>query len=63
MSALVLDGKKLASLVEIDLATRVAHIKENEGHGFRNEENRFEFYNAMEIFLNKYLKPASIWLG
>jgi methylenetetrahydrofolate dehydrogenase (NADP+)/methenyltetrahydrofolate cyclohydrolase len=28
MSALVLDGKKLASLVEIDLATRVAHIKE-----------------------------------
>ena len=26
-------------------------VKENEGHGFRNEENRFEFYEAMERFL------------
>ncbi len=31
-------------------------LKENEGHGFRNEENKFEFYEAMENFLNKYLK-------
>jgi dipeptidyl aminopeptidase/acylaminoacyl peptidase len=31
-------------------------VKENEGHGFRNEENRFDFYNAMEKFLSKYLK-------
>jgi dipeptidyl aminopeptidase/acylaminoacyl peptidase len=30
-------------------------VKENEGHGFRNEENRFEFYGAMENFLGKYL--------
>ncbi|MFI5171192.1 MAG: alpha/beta hydrolase family protein, partial [Chitinophagales bacterium] len=30
-------------------------VKENEGHGFSNEENRFEFYNAMEQFLEKYL--------
>lgn len=30
-------------------------LKENEGHGFRNEENRFEFYEAMERFLEKYL--------
>jgi dipeptidyl aminopeptidase/acylaminoacyl peptidase len=30
-------------------------VKENEGHGFRNEENRFEFYEAMETFLAKYL--------
>ncbi len=30
-------------------------LKENEGHGFRNEENRFEFYEAMEQFLGKYL--------
>jgi len=28
-----------------------------EGHGFRNEENQFEFYDAMEAFLAKYLKP------
>lgn len=31
-------------------------LKENEGHGFQNEENRFEFYEAMEKFLNKHLK-------
>lgn len=31
-------------------------VKENEGHGFHNEENKFEFYNAMEKFLEKHLK-------
>ncbi len=30
-------------------------LKENEGHGFHNEENRFEFYGAMEKFFDKYL--------
>jgi dipeptidyl aminopeptidase/acylaminoacyl peptidase len=30
-------------------------LKENEGHGFRNEENRFEFYETMEQFLTKHL--------
>jgi len=30
-------------------------VKENEGHGFANEENRFEFYEAMEKFLAKHL--------
>lgn len=30
-------------------------LKENEGHGFRNEENRFEFYEAMETFLAAHL--------
>lgn len=30
-------------------------VKENEGHGFANEENRFDFYRAMERFLAKYL--------
>ncbi|MFH0893643.1 MAG: S9 family peptidase [Bacteroidota bacterium] len=30
-------------------------VKDNEGHGFRNEENKFEFYAAMEKFLAKYL--------
>jgi dipeptidyl aminopeptidase/acylaminoacyl peptidase len=33
-------------------------VKENEGHGFQNEENRFEFYEAMESFLAKHVKPA-----
>jgi dipeptidyl aminopeptidase/acylaminoacyl peptidase len=32
-------------------------VKDNEGHGFHNEENQFEFYEAMEAFLAKYLKP------
>jgi len=31
-------------------------VKDNEGHGFRNEENRFEFYRAMEKFLAKHLE-------
>jgi dipeptidyl aminopeptidase/acylaminoacyl peptidase len=30
-------------------------VKEDEGHGFRNEENRFEFYRAMEGFLGEHL--------
>ena len=32
-------------------------VKDNEGHGFQNEENQFEFYQAMEDFLAKHLKP------
>lgn len=28
-------------------------LKENEGHGFRNQENRFDFYNSMINFLDK----------
>ncbi|MEO6167333.1 MAG: S9 family peptidase [Chitinophagales bacterium] len=31
-------------------------VKDNEGHGFHNEENRFEFYSAMERFLQKHLQ-------
>jgi dipeptidyl aminopeptidase/acylaminoacyl peptidase len=31
-------------------------VKDNEGHGFRNEENRFEFYEAMEKFLSRHIK-------
>jgi dipeptidyl aminopeptidase/acylaminoacyl peptidase len=31
-------------------------VKDNEGHGFHNEENRFEFYEAMERFLAKHLR-------
>ncbi|WP_457566196.1 S9 family peptidase [Caldithrix abyssi] len=30
-------------------------VKDNEGHGFRNEENRFDFYRAMEKFLAEHL--------
>ena len=31
-------------------------LKENEGHGFLNEENKVEFYNAMLKFLDSHLK-------
>ncbi|MBK8498533.1 MAG: S9 family peptidase [Flavobacteriales bacterium] len=34
-------------------------VKENEGHGFRNEENRFDFYGAMEKFLDKHIGAGS----
>ena len=30
-------------------------VKDNEGHGFHNEENRFDFYRSMEKFLAKYM--------
>jgi dipeptidyl aminopeptidase/acylaminoacyl peptidase len=33
-------------------------VKDNEGHGFHNEENRFEFYRAMEEFLGKHLERS-----
>lgn len=30
-------------------------VKDDEGHGFRNQENRFDFYRAMEAFLTEHL--------
>ena len=35
-------------------------VKKDEGHGFRNEENKFEFYRAMEKFLNLQLSKKDI---
>lgn len=34
-------------------------VKDNEGHGFRNEENRFDFYGAMEAFLDAHIGEGS----
>ena len=34
-------------------------VKDNEGHGFSNEENRFEFYRAMERFLDRHLPRSA----
>ena len=34
-------------------------VKDDEGHGFRNEENRFDFYRAMEEFLARHLNGHS----
>jgi dipeptidyl aminopeptidase/acylaminoacyl peptidase len=33
-------------------------VKEDEGHGFRNEENRFEFYKAMIGFFKEHMPPG-----
>ena len=30
-------------------------VKDNEGHGFSNEENRFDFYRQLEEFFRKHL--------
>ncbi|HLX30734.1 MAG TPA: S9 family peptidase [Casimicrobiaceae bacterium] len=35
-------------------------VKDNEGHGFHNEENQFAFYEAMETFLDKYIGSKSV---
>lgn len=35
-------------------------VKDNEGHGFHNEENRFDFYRSMLAFLDKHLKPQEV---
>jgi dipeptidyl aminopeptidase/acylaminoacyl peptidase len=32
-------------------------VKDDEGHGFRGEDNQFEFYEAMEKFFSQHLKP------
>lgn len=34
-------------------------VKDNEGHGFHNDENKFEFYERMEAFLSQHLRPHS----
>jgi dipeptidyl aminopeptidase/acylaminoacyl peptidase len=34
-------------------------VKDNEGHGFRNEENQFSFYESMEKFLDKYIGSST----
>jgi len=35
-------------------------VKENEGHGFLNQNNQFDFYGAMEQFLDKHLKVKNL---
>lgn len=31
-------------------------VRDNEEHGFRNQDSRYDFYSAMEKFLEKHLK-------
>ena len=30
-------------------------VKDNEGHGFHNQENQYDFYRAMENFLKVHM--------
>jgi dipeptidyl aminopeptidase/acylaminoacyl peptidase len=32
-------------------------VKNDEGHGFHNQDNQYDFYGAMEKFLAKYMAP------
>jgi dipeptidyl aminopeptidase/acylaminoacyl peptidase len=32
-------------------------VKNDEGHGFHNQDNQYDFYGAMEKFLAKYMTP------
>lgn len=34
-------------------------VKNDEGHGFMNQNNRFDFYGAMEKFLDEHLKKTT----
>ena len=34
-------------------------VKEDEGHGFHNEENQFDFYRCLESFLREHLGLSS----
>ena len=36
-------------------------LKEDEGHGFYNEENQFDFYREMEKFLSKHLLSKNLF--
>jgi dipeptidyl aminopeptidase/acylaminoacyl peptidase len=38
-------------------------VKDNEGHGFHNEENRMDFYRAMEAFLIQHMQPKKPFSG
>ena len=33
-------------------------VKNDEGHGFRNQDNKYDFYGAMEKFFEKHLKKV-----
>lgn len=35
-------------------------MKEDEGHGFYNQDNQYDFYNAMEKFLAKHLQKKTV---
>jgi dipeptidyl aminopeptidase/acylaminoacyl peptidase len=38
-------------------------VKTDEGHGFQNQNNRYDFYGAMEKFLDNHMKPKKTEAG
>lgn len=49
------ESDQIVAALEENLIDVKYIVKENEGHGFSNEENRFEFYGEMEKFLDKHI--------
>lgn len=49
-------GKRLASELKKRGKTFELLIKDDEGHGFRKEENRIELYQRIDAFLKQHLK-------
>lgn len=49
------ESNQIVEAVKKNLVDYKYIVKENEGHGFSNEENRFEFYGEMEKFLAKHI--------
>jgi dipeptidyl aminopeptidase/acylaminoacyl peptidase len=35
-------------------------VKKDEGHGFHNQDNQYDFYGAMEKFFDKHLKGKKV---
>ncbi len=49
------ESDQMVAALQKQGATVQYMVKDNEGHGFRNQENRMDFYRAVERFLAKYL--------
>ena len=48
------DMEKAMDKYEVEYETM---IKADEGHGFRKQENVYDFYGRMETFLAEHLNP------
>lgn len=52
-----IEAEQMVKALEANQVEVVYMLKDNEGHGFRLEENRLEFYRVLCGFLQEYLQP------
>lgn len=52
-----IEAEQMVNALEANQVEVVYMLKDNEGHGFRLEENRLEFYRVLCGFLQEYLQP------